>query len=59
MEKRRVNTNILKGTLRQWEAIVSKEMGISEDLRKQDVLSQAVRMVANVKEMIRTGYYVK
>ena len=42
----------LEVTLKQWERILDKEMAISEDLRKKDVVAQAETMIVKVKGMM-------
>lgn len=51
MASRKTNT-ILQTTLNQWIRIRDKEMKISSDLRKHDVVEQAERMIKVVKEMM-------
>jgi len=42
----------LQVTLNQWTRILNKEIAISEDLRKQDVVAQAEMMIKKVEGMM-------
>jgi hypothetical protein len=42
----------LQVTLNQWIELHDKEMAISEDLRKNDELEQALMMINKIKMMI-------
>lgn len=39
----------LQSTLNQWTRILDKEMSISEDLRKNEVVAQAEMMIERLK----------
>lgn len=51
MKNSKLNSK-LEVTLKQWERILDKEMAISEDLRKKDVVAQAETMIVKVKGMM-------
>jgi len=42
----------LQVTLNQWTRILNKEMAISEDLRKKDVVDQAEMMIKKIEGMM-------
>ena len=42
----------LNVTLKQWKEILRKEMAYSEDLRKQDKLTEARTMIIKIKGMM-------
>ena len=42
----------LESSLNQWKGILSKEMNISEDLRKHNVVAQAEKMIGSIEAMM-------
>ena len=58
MKNSKLNSK-LETTLKQWKRILNKELAISEDLRKKDVISQARMMIKKVEEMMADNSLVK